>query len=631
MRPGRLPFVFVLVFLFGASLSVTPALAQTFCDFAPRVSTSGARGAIGVPVVVEVTASDPNGDAVTSLTADASGLPAGNNASFTTTADNTSGTLTWTPQAGQTGNFTVVFTATANALSTSISAGISVTDTAGRPFVQCPVTLSAPELGRFTFKVYAGDPDGEAIASLTVAPLPGTATFTTNASNTAGTFDWQTDFTSAGTYTITFTASNSQVGSSSTSLTVTNSDRAPIVNAPPSATGTEGSLLQMCVSASDPDGDAITSLTAAPLPSGATFNASPSHEVGTFSWTPASGQAGMYNVTFTASNALSGSRTVPITIQSSGGDRAPVVTAPGSASARVGTPFSLTVTASDPDGDAITSLTASPLISGMSFLPNFDNTEGTLSWTPVAGQEGTIFVTFVASNALSGGATTAIVVSANYPTLVFTTGADKTIHLGSGKPLWCVSFEPVGGSYQVTDVIPGSVVLKSTGTGTVSQISASQGKSFIVGDQNNDQVPDLEVCFLKSDLRQLFSNLTGKTTVQVSLEGDLTTGGHFSGVLQVDVVAGGGNHAASITPNPPNPGATVRFATTRAGAVRARVFDIRGRLVRTLAVPAEGGAGEHALRFDGLGDGGRPLPAGVYLFRIETPDGELTAKAAIVH
>jgi hypothetical protein len=630
MRLRRLPFVFAALLLLGASLAVTPALAQTFCDFAPRLFASGVRGAIGVPVVVEVKASDPNGDAVTSLTADTSGLPSGNNASFTTTADNTSGTLTWTPQAGQTGNFTVIFTATANALSTSISAGISITDTAGRPFVQCPATMSVPEFGRFTFRVYAGDPDGEAIASLTAAPLPGSATFTSNATHTAGTFDWQTDFTSAGAYTITFTASNSLVGSSNTALTVTSVDRAPFVNAPPSATGTEGSLLQMCVSASDPDGDAITSLTATPLPSGATFNASASHEVGTFSWTPSAGQAGTYNVTFTASNTLSGSRTVPITIQSAG-DRAPVVMAPGSASARVDTPFSLTVTASDPDGDAITSLTASPLISGMSFLPNFNNTQGTLSWTPAAGQEGTLFVTFVASNALSGGATTAIVVSGNFSTLVFTTGGNKTIHLGSGKPLWCASFEPVGGSYQLTDVIPSSVVLKSPATGTVTQIFASQGKSFIVGDQNNDQVADLEVCFLKGDLRQLFSNLTGKTTVQVSLEGDLTTGGHFSGALQVDVVAGGGNHAASITPNPPNPGATLRFATVRAGTVRARVFDIRGRLVRTLAGPTESGSGEHSLLFDGRGDGGRPLPAGVYLFRIETPDGELTAKTAIVH
>ncbi len=627
MRPRRFPRVILLLLLLGASLPGPWARAQSFCDFAPRVTTSGIRAAVGVTAIMEATASDPNGDAITSFTVDTSGLPAGNNAVFTTNATNTSGTLTWTPQAGQTGNYAVVFTAS-NALSGSASATISVTDTGGAPFVQAPANPSVREGGHLTFTVYAGDPDGEAIASLTAAPLPAGATFTTNATNTAGTFDWQTGFTSAGSYTINFTASNSQTGSSSSLINVVSVDRAPVVNAPPSASGSEGTPLTICVTAIDPDGDAI-SLTANPLPAGATFSTSPSRQVGTFSWTPGPGQAGTYNVTFTASNALSGAATVTITIQ---GDARPVVTAPSNVTAPVGTATSFIVTASDADGDPITSLTASPIPAGATFVTNVDNTQGTFDWTPVAGQEGTHYVNFTAtSNSLSSTAQTAIQVpGATSPAYVFTTGGNKTIHLGSGKALWCVSFQPVGGSWSLADVVTNSIVLKSSGTGTVSQISAGPGKSFIVGDRNNDQVSDLEACFLKGDLRQLFSSLTGKQTVQVTLEGDLSNGGHFSGTLAISVVAGGGNNAASITPNPPNPGATVRFATSRAGAVRARVFDIQGRLVRTLTVDQSSGPGEHALRFDGLGDTGKPLPAGIYLFRIETPDGELSAKVAIV-
>ncbi len=40
--------------------------------------------------------------------------------------------------------------------------------------------------------------------------------------------------------------------------------------------------------------------------------------------------------------------------------------------------------------------------------------------------------------------------------------------------------------------------------------------------------------------------------------------------------------AASIAPNPLNTSGVLRFKTTRLGPARMRVFDVRGRLVRTL-------------------------------------------------
>jgi len=114
------------------------------------------------------------------------------------------------------------------------------------------------------------------------------------------------------------------------------------------------------------------------------------------------------------------------------------------------------------------------------------------------------------------------------------------------------------------------------------------------------------------------------------VRGDLVTGGVFSGTLDVDVAAGGGGGAAaSFTPMSPNGSSMLRFATTRNGSIRVRVFDVRGRLVRTIA-GADRPAGEQVIRFDGLGNSGTPLPAGIYLFRIETPDGELTGKASIL-
>jgi hypothetical protein len=65
----------------------------------------------GAQVVVDVTASDPDGDAITSLSADFSGLPPGHNAVFTPNGSNTAGNFTWTPTSNDSGNYLVTFTA----------------------------------------------------------------------------------------------------------------------------------------------------------------------------------------------------------------------------------------------------------------------------------------------------------------------------------------------------------------------------------------------------------------------------------------------------------------------------------------------------------------------------------------
>src|SRR5206468_4082314 len=100
-------------------------------DHAPVVSTpvevSGGENGV---ITVNVTASDPDGDAITSLSADLTGLPAGNHAVFTPGSGNTTGTLSWTPMASETGTFSVSFRA-ANALSGSASISITVAGVEG--------------------------------------------------------------------------------------------------------------------------------------------------------------------------------------------------------------------------------------------------------------------------------------------------------------------------------------------------------------------------------------------------------------------------------------------------------------------------------------------------------------------
>jgi probable HAF family extracellular repeat protein len=99
---------------------------------------------------------------------------------------------------------------------------------------------------------------------------------------------------------------------------------------------------------------------------------------------------------------------------------------------------------------------------------------------------------------------------------------------------------------------------------------------------------------------------------------------------------GGGTHAFLLTPLPvlevprdasvldfsgaapnPAPGSTMlRFSLPRSASVRLRLFDLRGRVVRTLA-DREFGAGPTALRWDGRDDEGVGLSPGIYWARLE--------------
>jgi len=69
-------------------------------------------------------------------------------------------------------------------------------------------------------------------------------------------------------------------------------------------------------------------------------------------------------------------------------------------------------------------------------------------------------------------------------------------------------------------------------------------------------------------------------------------------------------------PNPFNPTTVLRFDLPSQARVSLRVYDIAGRLVRTLLVEAETAAGPHEVLWRGDDDAGRPLASGTYLGRL---------------
>jgi len=70
-------------------------------------------------------------------------------------------------------------------------------------------------------------------------------------------------------------------------------------------------------------------------------------------------------------------------------------------------------------------------------------------------------------------------------------------------------------------------------------------------------------------------------------------------------------------PNPFNPETVIRYQLPKAGKVSLRVLNLLGQEIRTL-VEGEKAPGYYSTVWDGRDDSGRPVPSGVYVYRLET-------------
>jgi len=86
---------------------------------------------------------------------------------------------------------------------------------------------------------------------------------------------------------------------------------------------------------------------------------------------------------------------------------------------------------------------------------------------------------------------------------------------------------------------------------------------------------------------------------------------------------------AQNIPNPFNPKTTIRFSLSKKQKVRLQVFDVRGRMVRTL-VSETMGEGLHEVRWDGNDQNGSKVAAGGYFYRLEAGKNVETRKMVLI-
>ena len=272
----------------AASDQQTIHLVVRAANQAPVLKSPGDQTiAAGQTLTVPLSATDPDGDPLTYAVANA---PPG------ATFDPAQGILTWTPNLFQAGDYKNVVFGTSDGSQISFQTiTIHVTQTNQKPILFAVGNQAALEGGLVQFTLAATDPDGDLVAYAPVTALPAHAQLDAQ----TGQFIWTPDYTQAGNYTLTFSATDP--GGLSATITVpiviANVDRPPTIQVADHSV-LVGQQLQFTVAASDPDVGDVLTFSAIGMPAGAQLDP----QTGVFTWTPGAGQAGDYTVVFSASD-----------------------------------------------------------------------------------------------------------------------------------------------------------------------------------------------------------------------------------------------------------------------------------------------------------------------------------------
>jgi flagellar hook assembly protein FlgD len=82
-------------------------------------------------------------------------------------------------------------------------------------------------------------------------------------------------------------------------------------------------------------------------------------------------------------------------------------------------------------------------------------------------------------------------------------------------------------------------------------------------------------------------------------------------------------------PNPFNPLTTITYSIAKPGLVNLSIYDVRGRLLRTLVKEAKT-AGEYTTTWDSRNAGGMAVASGVYLVSLDMGGQVKTRKIALL-
>ena len=398
----------------GGSSILTVSIAVGLGNQAPAfIPVTAAAVEETETVTFTAKATDPDGDKITySLKSSPSGATIGSS----------SGVVTWQTGFDDAGVQTFIVTASDGSLTADLLVSVIVNNLNRKPEVTVSGNVNPVYTDGLKLTVKTSDQDGDNVG-VSISNLPDGAIYNSK----SGIISWLPERNDLGEYEITIVASDGVSEETRPIVFTIEDDPDYAQNQPPvfvkiaNKQVDEGGSIIFAVQATDPDNDTLT-IVAEGMPSGSAFVNN------TFTWLTTVNDIGNHTVKFIASDGqVSASMEVEMEVYNV--NVAPVAAVSGTTKLTAGQDISLTIDASDEDGDTLTySLKGEP--KGM-------NIEGDkINWTSSASDGGKVYKVTLA---VSDGE-----FSVNVPIIISVSAAAL-----DNDPPFVVSTYPDNGSIQI--------------------------------------------------------------------------------------------------------------------------------------------------------------------------------------
>ena len=439
-------------------------------------------------------------------------------------------------------------------------------------------------------------------------------------------------------FTVTLTADDGNGGTDTDDVTikVSNGNPVPTLASIGDKTIAEGQLLQIQLSANDPENDTLTfSAAGKPMQLGATINAN----TGLFEWTPSAdvvneqvavGQS--FTITFAVDDGRGGSDSETITITVTNTNLPPTMTKIGNKTISEGERLTITISATDPEGD-------------------------TLTFSAPLGNIATLGATFVGQTFDWMPPSNAVTLAEKTKDFMVTFTVDD----GNGN----TDGELV--IITVLDVIPPDVNLPPV-LDTIGKRSIYEGETVTItlsaSDPNNDQLTYHALAFSTGPTKTgaTFNPQTRTLTwtppenlIRPPLVGQSYTymflvfdgrGGSDNERVDIQVLDSSLHPAPSGElippksalwqnyPNPFNPDTWLPFWLAKDASVTLKIYNCKSKAVRTINLGTKKAgvyiSKDRAVYWDGKTDAGEEVVSGVYFYTIRAGKFVATRKMIVV-